>query len=141
MGPSNGLHSARCSLKPVNAGKSSADARRILVVDDNLDYVQTMALMLRAMGHTVDFAINATAVLPVAQRFRPDVVILDVGLPDGDGRVLARKLRREAGLETARIWIVTGSPYAERGASLAAGCDEHFVKPLDPAMVYRMLAS
>jgi DNA-binding response OmpR family regulator len=70
----------------------------VLVVDDDLDFVQSMALILRWLGCQADFAINATAALPAARRFRPHVVLLDVGLPDGDGRNLARPLKQEPGL-------------------------------------------
>ena len=114
--------------------------RRVLVVDDNLDYLRSMTLLLRGMGHEVDFAINATAAISVARRFRPDTVFLDVGLPDGDGRLLARALRREAGLGDAHIVCVTGRAHEDPVRSLEAGCDGHFVKPLDPALIESMLA-
>src|SRR6185436_16264338 len=85
-----------------------APRRRVLIVDDNLDYLRSMTQLLRAMGHQANFAINATAALPVARRFQPDTVFLDVGLPDGDGRLLAGLLRREVGLSDVRIVCVTG---------------------------------
>jgi DNA-binding response OmpR family regulator len=115
--------------------------RRILVVDDNLDYVHSMALLLRALGHLVYFAINGTAALEEARRFRPEFIFLDVGLPDGDGRLLARQLRRQAGLEPVRIMCVTGRANEDPGKSLEAGCDEHYLKPLDPAMLGKLLQS
>lgn len=114
---------------------------RVLVVDDNLEYLRSMTLLLRGMGHEVDFAINATAAISVAQRFRPDTVLLDVGLPDGDGRLLARPLRREAGLTNAKIVCVTGRAHEDPRRSIEAGCDGHFVKPMDPAQIECMLAS
>lgn len=115
--------------------------RRVLVVDDNLDYLRSMTLLLRGMGHEVDFAINATAAISVARRFRPDTVFLDLGLPDGDGRLLAGPLRREAGLANARILCVTARAYEDPRRSFDSGCDGHFVKPLDPALIESVLAS
>ncbi len=114
--------------------------RRVLVVDDNLDYLRSLTLLLRSLGHEVDFAINATAAIPAARRFQPDVVFLDVGLPDGDGRLLAAPLRREAGLSDVRILCVTGRANEDPRRSLEGGCDGHFVKPLDPAMLESILA-
>jgi two-component system KDP operon response regulator KdpE len=90
-------------------------------VDDDLDYVHSMALIIRAFGCEADFAINATAALPAARRFRPHVVLLDVGLPDGDGRKLARPLKQEQGLDNPRIYCVTARAHEERVRSLEAG--------------------
>jgi len=65
-------------------------ARRILVVDDNMDQVETMAFLLRDMGHTVRFALNGTSALREARGFVPEYVFVDLGLPDMDGRFLCR---------------------------------------------------
>lgn len=112
----------------------------MLVVDDNLDYLRSMVLLLRAMGHESEFAINATAAISVARLFRPDTILLDVGLPDGDGRLLAGLFRREAGLSDALIVCVTGRMYEDPRRSLEAGCDAHFVKPLDNSVLGKLLA-
>ncbi len=119
---------------------SLAPRRRVLVIDDSLDYVRSMVLLLRSMGHCANFAINATAATEVARSFQPDVVLLDVGLPDGDGRLLAAQLRREAGLGDVRIVCVTGRVQEDPRRSLEAGCDAHFLKPLDSATLERELA-
>ena len=112
----------------------------MLIVDDNLDYVRSMMTLLRSIGHECVFAINATAALPAARLFRPDTVLVDVGLPDGDGRLLARQLRRDPDLPDMRIVCVTGKADADPGQSIEAGCDDHFVKPLDAAQIERLLA-
>jgi len=117
-----------------------APRRRVLIVDDNLDYLRSMTLLLRAMGHEANFAINATVALSVARRFRPDTVLLDVGLPDGDGRLLADKLRQEPGLNDLRIVCVTGRAQEDPLRSIEAGCDAHFVKPLDAGLIGSLLA-
>ena len=120
-------------------GPSLAPRRRVLVVDDNLDYVHSLTVLLRAMGHEADFAINATVALAVAKTFRPDTILLDISLPDGDGRLLADELRREVGLDDVRIVCVTGRTHEDPRRSIQAGCDAHYVKPLDPAEIEKLL--
>lgn len=128
------------SQSSFEAGRPSlAPRRRILVVDDNLDFSHSMTQLLRAMGHDADFAINATVALTVARSFRPDTILLDITLPDGDGRLLADELRREIGLDNIRIVCVTGRSQEDPRRSIQAGCDAHYVKPLDRAEIERML--
>jgi len=109
--------------------------RRVLVVDDDLDTVHSMALLLRGSVHEVQFAINGIAALYVAEKFHPEVVLLDLGLPDGDGVNLARKIRRSPELRQARVIAITGKGEAHRSRALDAGCDEFVVKPLDPRLL------
>ena len=118
---------------------SLAPRRRVLVVDDNLDYLHSMTQLLRAMGHEADFAINATVALSVARYFRPDTIMLDILLPDGDGRLLADELRREVGRDDVRIVCVTGRSNEDPRRSLQAGCDAHYVKPLTSAEIEQLL--
>jgi CheY-like chemotaxis protein len=65
------------NLRPVPETK-----RRVLIVEDNLDSVHSMAMLVKAMGHQCEFAINGFAALDIARKFRPDVILLDIGLPD-----------------------------------------------------------
>src|SRR5436190_17354795 len=131
----------RASRRSFEAGRPSlASRRRVLVVDDNLDFVHSLAVLLRAMGHDADFAINATVALTVARSFRPDTILLDITLPDGDGRLLADELRREVGRDDIRIVCVTGREHEDPRRSIQAGCDAHYVKPLDRAEIEKLLA-
>ena len=115
---------------------------RVLVVDDNLDAVHSMALLLKALGHDVQFAINGLAAIDVARSFRPELILLDLGLPDIAGDQLARQLRFEPGLERMRIIAVTGrSDDAARQRAEAAGCEAVLVKPIEPAVLERWLRS
>lgn len=113
----------------------------MLVVEDNLDSVHAMATLIKMMGHEVQFAINGFAALDIARSFRPDVILLDIGLPDLKGDDIARQLRWEPGLEKTRLIALTGLPLQEvRQRALNAGCEELYAKPLDPAVLEGLLA-
>jgi CheY-like chemotaxis protein len=124
------------NLKPVAQPK-----RRVMVVDDNLDTVHTTAMLIRSMGHEVQFAINGFAALEVAREFRPDVILLDITLPDFNGVDIARQLRYEPGLEKTRIIAVTGRRLDEvRERAIGAGCEEVLAKPLAISKLEELLA-
>ena len=114
--------------------------RRVLVVDDNLDAVHSMATLIKMMGHECQFAINGFAALQIAREFRPEVILLDIGLPDFKGHDIAKQLKWEPGLEGTRIIAVTALPQDNREQALAAGCDEYYRKPLDPLVLEQLLA-
>ena len=117
-------------------------ARRILVVEDNLDSVHSMATLIKMMGHECQFAINGFAALDIARSFRPDVILLDMGLPDCQGYEVARQLKWEPGFEATRIIAVTGLPNEEelRQRAHEAGIEAFYRKPLDPAALEELLA-
>src|SRR3954463_3605711 len=114
--------------------------RRVLVVDDNVDAVHSMAVLMKMMGHEVQFAINGLAALDIAKAFRPDVILLDIGLPDFGGDNIARQLKYEPGFERTRIIAITGLPISEvRERALQAGCEAVYAKPLAPAALEDLL--
>jgi CheY-like chemotaxis protein len=116
--------------------------RRVLVVEDNLDSVHSMAALVRMMGHEVEFAINGFAALDIARKFRPDFVLLDIGLPDYRGDRIACQLKWEPGFENTRFIAITGLPLTQvRQRALDAGCEEVYAKPLDPAFLEQLLLS
>lgn len=115
--------------------------RRVLVVEDNLDTVHSMALLIKMMGHECQFAINGFAALDIARSFRPDIVLLDIGLPDFKGYEIAQQLKWEPGFEHVRIIAVTVLPDADRERAREAGCDEFYRKPLDPVVLEQLLQS
>lgn len=122
-----------------SSGKDKPHKRlRILVVDDNIDQVHTMAYLLRDRGHHVDYAINGIVALDVAQRTKPEVVFLDIHLPDTSGLKLARQFRRNPELKNVRIIGITGTPL-KREEALAAGLDDLQKKPLDPRLLDSLL--
>jgi two-component system CheB/CheR fusion protein len=108
------------------------ESRRVLVVDDNVDAAETLAVMLQLHGHTVSVAHDGARALAMAEEHPPDVVILDIGLPGIDGYQVARTLRGRAATARVTIAALTGYGQAEDAArALSAGCDLHFVKPVN----------
>lgn len=124
------------SLKP-----NQQPRRRVLIVEDNLDAVHSMTMLIRMMGYDVEFAINGFAALEAARRFRPEVILLDIGLPDFKGYNIAQQLKWEPSLNGTRIIAITGRPMDEvRQKALEAGCEDVFAKPMDPAVLEKLLA-
>ena len=111
---------------------------RVLVVDDNIDQVRTMAFLVKDNGHHVDYAINGIVALDMAQRTKPDVVILDIGLPDTSGFYVAKQIRQSAGQNT-RIIGITGMDI-NRQEAIAKGFDELLAKPVSFAEIEAALA-
>ena len=124
------------------AAAPSAQGRRVLVVDDNADSAESLAILLQMQGHDVRMAYDGPSALAAAREHRPELVLLDIGLPAGmDGYELAQRLRPEAGLERAVIVAVTGYGQEEdRRRAADAGFDGHLVKPVDVQKLWRLLA-
>ena len=115
-------------------------ARRILVVDDNEDAATSLSLLLRHAGHEVRETRDARSALELASRFEPDVVLLDIGLPDMDGWELARALRAQALGGDLKLIAISGyGQHADRRRSLDAGIDRHLTKPVDYAQIAKCL--
>ena len=113
---------------------------RVLVVEDSLDAVHTTCLLIRALGHAAEYALNGYVALDVARRFKPDFVFLDIGLPGVDGFDLCRQIRRDPELTNTKIAMLTAYDTSRfRDLAREAGCDDYFVKPLDPAELPRIL--
>jgi CheY-like chemotaxis protein len=124
------------SINPVAQHKM-----RVLVVDDNLDAVHMMATLLRMMGHEVDFAINGFAAIDAARKFRPDLILLDLGLPDFKGDKIASQLRFEPGFEKTRIIAITGQPLEKvEQRARDSGCEAVYAKPIATEILEKLLA-
>jgi PAS domain S-box-containing protein len=107
--------------------------RRIVVIEDNTDAREMLAIALRLAGHEVVEAATGTDGIELARRHRPEVVLVDIGLPDIDGYQVGRRLRQEAE-GRFRLIALTGYGQArDRALSHAAGFDAHLLKPLDPS--------
>ena len=114
---------------------------RILVIEDSLDTAQTMIFLLRDGGHVCEFAINGYAAITVAERQKPDVILVDMGPPDFDGVTLVRRLKRIPAVANARIIAITGRTSDDDEArALAAGCERFLRKPVDPKVLDAVLS-
>jgi signal transduction histidine kinase/CheY-like chemotaxis protein len=115
---------------------------RILIVDDNVDAADSIAMLLSMEGHQTRTVNTARAALLAAPEFRPEVVLLDIGLPEMDGYEVARRLRTQNGSQRMRLVAVTGyGQPADRRRAQAAGFDEHMVKPVEPATLQAFVRS
>lgn len=125
---------------PPRAPLGAATTRRILVVDDNRDSAESMAVLLEMVGHEVRTAIDGPAALAAAAAFRPHLVLLDIGLPGMTGYEVARRLREANGGEGMVIAAMTG--YAQeddKARALEAGFDHHLSKPVDLASLQSVI--
>lgn len=113
---------------------------RVLVVDDDPDGAEMVAEMLAGWGFQTQFALDGPSAIALAKVFLPELILLDVGLPDMDGYEVARQLRREASLSTVKLAAVTGYSGPEREAQAReAGFDHYIVKPIEPSALRPLL--
>jgi signal transduction histidine kinase/CheY-like chemotaxis protein len=117
-------------------------ARRVLIVDDHPDVREVLRLMLEAWGHRVEEAATGRRGLEMIQDSRPEVVLVDIGLPDLDGCSVARAVRSERGGDAYLLVAITGyGGAADRRRTREAGFDAHLTKPLDEDELAQILAS
>ena len=122
--------------------RSAADKRKVLVTDDNEDAAMALAMLLTAMGNEVQIAHDGQEALNIAERFHPDLILMDVGMPRLDGLEATRRLRETDWGRRAAIVALTGwGQEADKRRSHEAGADDHLVKPVDPEALERVLAS
>ena len=129
---------------PPRAAAAAGGGGRILVVDDNVDAGDSLEMLLSMQGHTVAVARDGASALEKARLFRPDVVLLDIGLPDMTGYDVARALRDEHDAASGPLVLIaiTGWGTAEdRLRSQAAGIDHHLVKPIDPGALLALIGA
>ena len=121
---------------------SSPGEFSVLIVDDNRDATDSMAMLLAMEGYDVRVAYDGPQALDSVRTARPDVILLDIGLPGMDGFQVAERVRADP--ENSSIVMVAVSGYGQeehRSRSTQAGCDHHLVKPIEPAVVSELLAS
>ncbi len=123
------------------AASTDGTGLRVLAVDDNADAIESMAMLMRQCGHEVRTASSGRGALEIAREFRPDVALLDIGLPDISGHELARLLRAQPA--TSRTWLIAVSGWGQeqdKRRALEAGFDLHLTKPADPERLLSLLA-
>jgi CheY-like chemotaxis protein/anti-sigma regulatory factor (Ser/Thr protein kinase) len=121
--------------------KPAPTGHRLLIVDDNQDAANSLAMLLKLQGHEVRVAHSGPAALDVTKGYRPDVVFLDIGMPGMDGYEVARQFRQQAGFEDVVLAALTGwGQQEDRRRTMEAGFDHHLVKPPEPKAVEGVLA-
>lgn len=128
------------SKSPVSSPRA-VRGRRILIVDDNRDTVHSFARLLKLRGHEIATAYDGLAALECAQSFKPDICLLDIGLPGLDGYELVRRLRMEGFAETPMIAISGYAQQGDRERAREAGFDRHFSKPINFEALAALLLS
>jgi CheY-like chemotaxis protein len=117
--------------KPTPAAFISTESYRILLADDNVDFVNSIGALLTAMGHSVVITHNGPDALAAAARFCPDYAFLDIGLPHMSGYDLARGIRKlSCGAMTVLIAVTGWGQEKDRQLAFEAGFDHHMVKPV-----------
>jgi len=130
------------SGQPAGAGAADVSSHRVLIADDNPDGAEALGMLLRLSGHEVHIAHNGSAALELAMRVKPDIALLDIGMPGLTGYELAARLRAEAWGARMKLIAITGWGNDEdRRRALACGFDHHFTKPMDPARLEVIFAS
>jgi len=124
------------------AAKKRTNGRRILVVDDNVDSAMSLAMMLRMMGHVTHTAHDGLAAIDATLEFRPELILLDIGMPKLNGYDACRRIREQPDGAAIRIIALTGWGQEEdRRRSKEAGFDRHLVKPANLAALEEELAA
>ena len=127
---------------PAEMAKPDGQSLRVLVVDDNVDTANILALLLKEFGHDVRTGYDGPTAIAAALEYRPNVVLLDIGLPGLTGFEVAKRIRQQSGLENILLIAMTGyGQDTDMLRSQEAGFDHHLVKPADFARVQEILAS
>jgi CheY-like chemotaxis protein len=117
-------------------------SRRILLADDNRDAAESLAIILRLEGHEVELAHDGATALQVYCQKRPDVALLDIGMPKTDGYEVARQIRANPGGEQVLLIAITGwAQDSDKARSRAAGFDHHLAKPIEPDALIELLGA
>jgi CheY-like chemotaxis protein len=128
--------------KPTPASFISSETYRILLADDNVDFVNSIGALLSAMGHSVVITHNGADALTAAARFCPDFAFLDIGLPQMSGYDLARGIRRlQCGAMTVLIAVTGWGQEKDRQLAFEAGFDHHMVKPVRFEQIEEILSN
>jgi signal transduction histidine kinase len=121
-------------------GEQPARRRRVLVADDNVDAAESLAMLLRLDGHEVELAHNGPEALALFERMRPEIAILDIGMPGLNGYEVARRIRLQPGAREVTLIALTGwGQEADKAKATAAGFNHHFTKPVEPEALVALI--
>jgi CheY-like chemotaxis protein len=125
---------------PASRDLTQIPARRILVVDDNVDAAESLAMLLEVCGHHTHMAHDGPAAIETAETVRPDVILLDIGLPKMNGFEACRQIRQRPWAKDVMIIALTGwGQDVDRRRSQESGFDHHIVKPVEHAALVKLL--
>jgi signal transduction histidine kinase len=129
------------SRKTTDAGGGFGGTRRILIADDNQDAAEALGMLLKMANHDVHLAGDGAAALELAARVRPDVAVLDIGMPGLTGYEVAERIRAEAWGRRILLIAVTGwGQKSDKEKAQTAGFDHHLTKPMDPTVLEQLFA-
>jgi PAS domain S-box-containing protein len=133
---------AAAPAAPVASAPTASRRARVLLVEDNPDAAESLQMLLELLGHEAHVAHDGTAAVPLALAHRPDVMLVDIGLPGLDGYEVARRVRAEPSLASTVLVAVTGYGRPEdKREALAAGFDLHLTKPVEPDALRGLVAA
>jgi CheY-like chemotaxis protein len=120
--------------------KPAPKPRRVLIADDNVDSATVLAILLRASGHEVHTVHDGIAALEASESFRPDLVILDIGMPKLNGYDVARQIRSRRDSDMMLVAVTGWGQEQDKRRSREAGFDHHLTKPVDLVALEKILA-
>ena len=139
---STALPQATRATEQADKEKETFVMRHILVVDDNTDAAESLQMLLGVLGHTVEIAFDGPAALLAVQKFKPELVFLDIGMPGMSGYEVARRIREVAGMREVKLIALSGyGTESDQMRSKEAGFDRHLVKPVDPHGLPQVIAN
>jgi CheY-like chemotaxis protein len=124
---------------PTRRGREAV--RRVLIADACPDTVESAAWLLRLWGHDVRGVRTGREVLDAARAYRPDVILMELALPEVDGCEVARRLRKQGGPDVLLVAVTGYGDEKNRRRSREAGFDWHLIKPVEPEFLQRLLAA
>jgi PAS domain S-box-containing protein len=125
---------------PRAAAPAAVAGRRILVADDNKDTADSLQRVLQLFGYDVRVAYDGASALRVGAAFRPEVAVLDIGMPGANGYEVAREIRRQQGAQVKLVALTGWGQEGDRRRAMEAGFDYHLTKPVDPGTLNDLLA-
>jgi signal transduction histidine kinase len=121
--------------EPPTRDESPLRRRRVLVADDNIDAGESLAMLLRLDGHEVELASNGAQAVELFDRMRPEIAILDIGMPGLNGYEVAQRIRQKAKKSVTLIAVTGWGQEADKARAAASGFDHHFTKPVEPGVL------
>jgi CheY-like chemotaxis protein len=139
--PRNGARESRGrDDQGANIEFSGTGARRVVIADDNRDAAESLAMLVGIEGHVVTVVHDGAEAIDAIRRLKPDVAILDIGMPQLDGYEVARQVRADASLPHVKLVALTGWGHEQdRARAMAAGFDMHMTKPVEPQHIIELL--